>query len=655
VNKYRADIDGLRAVAVLIVLFYHVGFPLFSGGFIGVDIFFTISGFLITSIVLKDVSNGNFSFKAFYIRRAARLLPAYILLLIVVTIVGWFLMAPTAYEDFIKSALSSVFFVSNLYFFIFHSGYFSTSVHELPLLHTWSLAVEEQFYLIMPIAILIWFKIKNDKIKLYCGFIFIVLSIFISYLLTDLNQSAGYFLVVSRAHEFLIGSMLSAVIILKKESIIPKTIAANIIFVLSIGIIILTSLFLSSKSNFPGVLALLPCIATVGIIYSGLNKESYSHKVLGTKYLVFIGLLSYSLYLWHWPIISFLKYMGIEFTSLVQVVVILSSIILAYLSWRYVEKAARYAPWAKSGTVALSLYGIPAVLAISFLLIIQTGSFDDRVATKITKIEQIIMSQPEEGREECHNDRLSLDAECRLGSEKVFAKKGILWGDSHANHFTGFIDVLGEEINIDFKDMTMGNCPPIVGLYINAPHARKDCIQKNNRIFEYIESEKPDVVYLAGAWEGYIRGNSLGGKTTEDKRTLLFSKLKDTINTLTDLDINVVVFDMLPRPTTDMSRCEFKKVAFPQFNKTRICEFELSENQKLSSDALDEMISSLDNDVELLSLKSLLCQGGFCKSDLDGIPIYRDSNHLNSVGSKTLAKYFLNQDLAQISNKLMNQ
>jgi hypothetical protein len=136
----------------------------------------------------------------------------------------------------------------------------------------------------------------------------------------------------------------------------------------------------------------------------------------------------------------------------------------------------------------------------------------------------------------------------------------------------------------------------------------------------------------------------LGKKRQKKKRKLLFSKLKDTIKILIDLDINVVVFDMLPRPKTDMSRCEFKKVAFPRFNNARVCEFKLSKNQQITSDALYEMISSINEKVELLSVKNILCSNGFCKSDLGGIPIYRDSNHLNSVGSKTLAKYFLNQD-----------
>jgi peptidoglycan/LPS O-acetylase OafA/YrhL len=229
-KEYRADIDGLRAIAVLFVLFFHLEIGLFSSGFVGVDVFFTISGFLITSIVLKECLKGDFSFRKFYTRRALRLLPAYLFLLVIVILFAALFMAPIAFGKFLQSAIASGFFVSNFYFLFEQGGYFTTSASELPLLHTWSLSVEEQFYLLMPIALILWHKYCPKKHQFLVLILFLLFSILCSYLLTGFHQKLAYFVVFSRAHEFLLGSVVAFAVLYHKSRFQPSLFVANIIF-----------------------------------------------------------------------------------------------------------------------------------------------------------------------------------------------------------------------------------------------------------------------------------------------------------------------------------------------------------------------------------------------------------------------------------------
>jgi peptidoglycan/LPS O-acetylase OafA/YrhL len=642
-NTYRADIDGLRALAVLLVLFYHVDITLFSGGFVGVDIFFTISGFLITNIVIKDLVKGNFSFVSFYIRRASRLLPAYISLLFFVMCFGCFILAPIAYQGLLESALSSLLFSSNFYFLFFHTGYFSTAVNELPLLHTWSLAVEEQFYLVMPLALVGWFKFSRNIYKLYAFAIVFFISILISYYLTSLHKSAAYYLVISRVHEFLIGSALAIYLHFNNTQQPPRLKTANILFTFSLMLVLLSSVYLNSQLEFPGILAILPCLATAGIIYSGTNLQCYSHKLLGFKPIVFIGLISYSLYLWHWPLVAFCKYIGLNFVPSVQFSIIIGSCVLGYLSWRYVEQTTRYALFAKSGKTATYFYLVPALVTGTLLILVNNNIVTFSKSVDVVIVEHATKSQPETGREHCHTADLPLSSQCQLGSNNVNAKKAVLWGDSHANHFTGFIDVLGKENDLGVNDFTMGNCPPILELYINVNSARQACISKNNAVLEYIQKHRPEVVFLAGSWEGYINSHALNGDSRQEKSDLLFLNLQKTVSLLAELKINVVIFEMLPKPPNDMSMCVLKSVAFPALNSLGSCTFQLSKNQIDTNHSLATITNNMMGSVQLLALISALCDNNICTTYIDDTPLYRDSSHLNLVGSRALAKYYLSQ------------
>ena len=638
--KYRADIDGLRAIAVLLVLLLHLEVALFSGGFIGVDVFFTISGFLISGIVLKEKSAGNFSFIRFYSRRALRIIPAYLVVLLMTLLIGAIFLAPLAYKGLLESALASSLFVSNMYFLLTQGGYFSAASHELPLLHTWSLSVEEQFYVLMPIAIVLWFKIKNQTLQLWTFAIVFILSLLVSIFLTDYHQKAAYFVVFSRAHEFLIGAALAVFISRKPKKLIPKLFLANALFIISLLTLIFTSILFDASTLFPSAFALIPCLATVMIIYSGLNEQCLSYKVLGNKIMVFIGLISYSLYLYHWPIISISKYIGIEFTFMVQFIIGAISILLAFLSWKYVENKVRYSNLQKKRYAAFSFYVVPSLFLVLFYMQAKNDEFfPSRFKSEVVAAESTLKSAPEKGRKSCHTSSLNIDGSdnCKVGETNKYEEKVVLWGDSHANHFVGFMDQFGKENKYEVQDISMGNCPPLMGLYINAQGAKERCKEKNQKVFSYIIEQKPKKVYLAGSWGGYLRGNLILADTPKQKANILIESLSQSVTALLENNIEVVLFKMVPKMPEDNSSCYLKYLMFPNFNSLESCQF----NEKgLYEVELNNIYLTLNNrfkdKLSFISVSEYFCQNGFCDSYMEKFPLYRDTNHLNLKGSELL-------------------
>lgn len=633
-NKYRRDLDGIRAIAVLLVLFFHVDFSLFKAGFIGVDIFFTISGFLISGIVLREAQSTGFSFKHFYIRRATRLLPAYLFMLTVTLFVSIIVLAPLALFDFFKSALASSLFVSNFYFLLNHSGYFSTSVHELPLLHTWSLSVEEQFYLIMPTALILWLKIKNTSIRMCILLISLVSSILVSGVLTNFNQGLSYFLVPSRIHEFLFGTLLAVVVNTYGKSATPSKLVSNILALCSLVGIVLISITLSSKGEFPGYIAAAVCLFTALLIYSGLNERCISHKLLGNNLLVWVGLLSYSIYLWHWPIVSFLKYVKVEFDWYIQLSVVLSSLFLAAISYFYVEKPFRYGRYSKNGRVAFSLYVLPALLLCGFVTFhsLIPSSFSE----KAVKVELMTKSTPEKGRELCHSDEFTGSEQCYLGAQQLQNSNGLLWGDSHASHFAPFVDYYSKIYKLKTKDATMGNCPALLNASQYLHKVTSSCLEKNKLIIEYIKHNQPENLFIASSWYGYLSGNIIRSDSNNSEQ-LLISGVVETLNEMHSLGVkNVYFFTTVARPTMDMSHCYLKRLRYTEQD----CNFTMNPEQNKLAARLHESLSKLSF-VTVIDINSLICAEGVCATVLNDIPLYRDGNHLNSFGSLELARRYL--------------
>jgi peptidoglycan/LPS O-acetylase OafA/YrhL len=336
---YRPDIDGSRALAVLGVVLFHAGFGI-PGGYVGVDVFFAISGFLITSLILRDLKLGTFSILDLWERWARRILPALAVVTAFTLIVGYFLLLPADYRALGTGIIALAAFSSNIKFWL-ETGYFQPAADQKPLLHTWSLSLEEQFYLLIPV--LLWVIFRQGKgqwvlrLLIAGGLASLALSFYGSYR----APSATFFLLPTRAWELAAGSVLAYAL-----PIASGRIRSGMVWLGLIGIVIPFA-FYNVHTRFPGLSAVPPVAGTALLIWSGMrhsieHKTSLVHRVLQTRLLVWIGLLSYSLYLWHWPLLAFYRYFGVYQSSVaICALLILASLLLAWLSLRFVEQPFR--------------------------------------------------------------------------------------------------------------------------------------------------------------------------------------------------------------------------------------------------------------------------------------------------------------------------
>ncbi|MDC3129276.1 acyltransferase [Paracoccaceae bacterium] len=332
--NYRSEIDGLRALAVIPVILFHAGFELFSGGFIGVDVFFVISGYLITTIIIDDLSNKRFSLVQFYERRARRILPALFFMLSICIPVAWILMTPNQMKDFSAGIFSVSLFLSNLYFMEQQVDYFAPSSELHPLLHTWSLAVEEQFYIFFPVILLILFKLSRQF-----AMILLILLLALSFLFSEWlwreDLARSFYFSLNRFWELLAGSLVAFFLFIfgsKKNNALALLGLVSIIF----------SIFVYDEAiPFPSAYTLVPVLGTVlFIVYA--DKQTLAARLLSTKAFVGIGLISYSAYLWHQPILAFSKiYFQEKLSNELTFALCIFTFILAYFSWRFIEKPAR--------------------------------------------------------------------------------------------------------------------------------------------------------------------------------------------------------------------------------------------------------------------------------------------------------------------------
>ena len=349
--NYRTEIDGLRAIAVIPVLFFHAGFELFGGGFVGVDVFFVISGYLITSIIINETSDNNFSIVNFYERRARRILPALFFMVLVSIPFSWLFMSPLQMKEFSASVMAIPLFISNFVFWS-ESGYFSTAAELKPLLHTWSLAVEEQFYLIFPLFIILFWKLGLNYLFLLI-FIIALLSFMLSQFGANLSPHPpfidqeirfnaipdyAFYLAPTRAWELLSGS-LSAFYLLKRTQNNFKF--KNTLSTIGILCIVISILIFNQSTRFPGINALLPVIGTLLIILF-TDKNTFVGKILSTQWLVTIGLASYSIYLWHQPIFAYVRLFLLNHPSdLLMLLSILFSFFMGWISFKFIESPFR--------------------------------------------------------------------------------------------------------------------------------------------------------------------------------------------------------------------------------------------------------------------------------------------------------------------------
>lgn len=534
---YRAEIDGLRAWAVLLVIFFHAKVPLFSGGFVGVDVFFVISGYLITRLIAKEASESRFSLLQFYERRIRRIIPALVVMMAITLIAGAFFVLPPSLERMSQSAMAALLFFSNVHFWQESANYFAPTAETDPFLHTWSLAVEEQFYIFFPVFIALSFRYLRPFLIPACILGFVVTFI-LSQIGVTIAPTAAFYLSPTRGWEFLAGSLLA----LNAVPRLYNVVANSLLSALGLTLIAASSFILSPQMGFPGINAVPPVLGAALIIYAAHGALWPPVRLCMTaRPILFTGLISYSLYLWHWPLLVFAEHFLLErpLRALELIAVLCLGYGFAVLSYHYVEQPFRrgtvFRPPVRMLAGAGSLTAIAGTLAM-------IGVLSDGLAARHPGLKDLSMSaqykREAPAREASIADCFVSEVQGRR-SEGCILSQGdpahgalFLWGDSFALHYTPAMTVAGAQQPRPVISMASPQCPPILNY---DPKQLPACSAINQRALNEIRKRNIDTVILAANWFSYL---SVGRLSYED--------IEHTIETLHGMDLRIAIVGQSP-------------------------------------------------------------------------------------------------------------
>jgi peptidoglycan/LPS O-acetylase OafA/YrhL len=619
---YRADIDGLRAIAVLLVLAYHLGIPRFHGGFIGVDVFFVISGFLISSVILAQISASKFSIFSFYERRIRRLFPALLVMMFVTSLLAYKYFLPTELLDYAKSLLAATFSVSNIYFWR-QSGYFDAPAAMKPLLHTWSLAVEEQFYIVFPLFLVLIRRLFPNKLRISVVAIALI-SFAVSAVGAFKSPISTFYLAHTRAWELLLGTILT----LKILPAISGRIARNIAAAVGVLLILGAGYLFTNATPFPGIAALAPCMGAALIIAGGESGSSLVGRALSLRPLVFIGLISYSLYLWHWPLIVFqgvgtLLVSGVS-DRIAKVVILLASFVIATLSWRFVELPFRSGRLKLTGATVFKagFAGVSVLGAIAAVMLMLHGIPSRFPADAVRVASYMDYSSPDEYRigtcfiSSGYSFKDFDSGKCLREDETK--KNYLLIGDSHAAQLWYGLSTTFDGVNV--MQATASGCKPTLEQTVTSEDR---CRRLMNYIYtEFLPAHHVDALLIAGRW------------SRDD-----IPRLSRTIAWAKERNIEIILFGPMLQYDTALPRLlatSIKDNAPGMPYDHRIAEFE-----RLDQDMLG--IAENDWKIRYISFFKTLCGPVSCVEYTgNGVPLQADYGHLTKDGSVLVAQKLRN-------------
>lgn len=639
--SYRPDIDGLRALAVAAVVLFHYRVPGFGGGFVGVDVFFLISGYLITGLILKQMDEGGFSLRQFYERRIRRIFPALFAMLAVATIVAAILFFPISFGKFGKSLLATSFFASNFEFWR-EAGYFDVAADQKPLLHLWSIAVEEQFYLIFPALLLLIGARSKARLAFGVAAIFAA-SLAFSIWSAHHARTAGYYLLPSRMWELMLGALLA----IGAVKIPAKGKLNDIASIGGLALIGYSIFRYSHSTPFPGVAALIPCAGAALIVAA--DQRAALNRALSLKPVVFLGLISYSLYLWHWPIYVFGRAAlfraptPLETTGLIGL-----SIALAAASWRYVEQPFRNRSFRLPRPVLFRGAGVAmaATAACAAVLVLGHG-LPQRFSPNIRAI--LAEASDHEPRiHECFGltaDDVRKGRLCAIGA-KAERASFLLWGDSHADALIPAVQSVAKRQGRGGLFAGTDSCPPLLGVK-RADTAK--CAAFNEAVAKIATSKAIKEVILEARWAKNAEGSSFGqepagrvrlyddispGRTEKETRDVFYRGLDRTVAALRSAGKKVILVASVPEVGFPVPPVLARaKLADPNAKLTTSAAV-YRERQKFVLWSFAQMRKRYG--AEVVYPDRVLCPDGACRVALNGRPLYRDAHHLSVFGAKQL-------------------
>lgn len=631
---YRPDIDGMRAVAVMAVVIYHAFPAMLQGGFIGVDVFFVISGYLISLVIFENLDRGRFSFADFYSRRIRRIFPALLVVMFTCYAVGWLWLLADEFKRLGGHVAAGAAFVSNLLLWS-ESGYFDPVAETKPLLHLWSLGIEEQFYIVWPL--LLWLAWKA-KLKLVWVIAAVGLASFAWNLMEVAdNSTATFYSPLTRIWELLCGSAL-AWWTQRQQTLGPSpgtasghVMGANAVSGAGLLCLLAGFTFIRETSAFPGYWAVLPVVGAVCLIAAGPGAW-FNRMVLSQPMMVWIGLISFPLYLWHWPMLSFARILAVKGLETSEVLALMAlAVVLAWMTYLLVERPVRFklrGPW-----ITLSLAAPMLIVGALGYATLRSQGFPNRLTSdgsQLSKLTDVLKINHGLGRA-CAPDRQFDSAACAHGARPDL----YLWGDSYAMHLADALK--SSETAVAFRQQTFSNCPPILGLAPFAPPRYSEkwgagCLAHNQKVLQWLaRQEGYELVVLASPFRMGQQLQFTEGVQPADRERYL-RQMKETVTTLRHMGKKPVFVSPPPAAGYDMGRC-WARMSLA--DRSDYCDFHYAD-ASIHTIETDQLMQEVSGFAPVLFLKDLVCSDGVCVTDINGVPLYRDVGHFSMAGSAAL-------------------
>ena len=639
--KHRSEIDGLRALAVLPVVLYHAGYSIFQGGYIGVDIFFVISGYLITALILEEINLGKFSLFSFYERRVRRLLPALFVMMFVCIPFAWHTMAPSDLKDFGQSLIAVSLFVSNILFWR-ESNYFSDSSELKPLIHTWSLGVEEQFYILFPIVLtFFWFSYRKLVVPV------LIIAFFASLLIAEwgaFNKPIpNFFLLPTRGWELILG--IFAALLIHSNYTFKNKLLNELFSLLGMALIVISIIYFDENTPHPSLYTLAPTMGCFLIILCS-KPQTIIGKFLSHKILVGIGLISYSLYLWHQPIFAFFEHRFLDYPSNQLVVTLIAlSVFIAYLSWKFIEKPFRdLSQFSSRKVFALSFVGILFFTSVGVLL-----DQTDGVKARTGFDETMMSSFARADVSDCFGKKFNHEAQdwgCYLGGEKA-KPDYILFGDSHSIAHVQTIDQIAKSRNIQIFFTGSAGCVPFLDIYPQRyDQVENNCKKLNDRVLSFAKENTIKGILLFARWSYYTYGDYTkngaqlisnkedGPFTLNDSIASFREGFQKTVDQYKAANITLHVFSQVPQQLKNPENYFFKlNRGFGSIDELSIPRLQFEELEKIPR----ELFTEYSNDINFHYLADIFCENDICPFGTNEYSFYVDDDHINHIAAARLA------------------
>ncbi|MCD9482710.1 acyltransferase family protein [Photobacterium phosphoreum] len=622
--KFRTDINGLRAIAVIAVVLFHFNPSWVPGGFAGVDVFFVISGFLMTGLIFRGLENNNFSIINFYVARANRIIPALSVVCLALLVFGWFYLTPLDYRTLGKHVASSMGFISNIIYWR-ESGYFDAASHSKWLLHTWSLSVEWQFYIIYPVVLVLLKKcmsLTNIKRLLVVG---TVVGFIFSIYATYRWPNPAYFLFPTRAWEMMMGGLAFLYPLQNLKETSKKYFEWA-----GITLILASYAFISKDNLWPGYLALIPVLGAYLIIIAHRSGSVITDNVVMQK----VGLWSYSIYLWHWPVVVFGYYFEMQHWEWIGIPV---SVVLGFCSYKFVESIKFPALSRISFKPIVMFKPLWMVISVAFLassIFIFNGisyrSDNDKYDLD-TMVERL---KPNHGLSNICEGEFTLDSKCRTSDSPEI----LVWGDSFSMHLVG--GILASNPKAKIIQLTKSSCGPFFDIApIKNGSFTNDCLKFTGKVKKWIQDNKSIKYVVMSSPFGSYYNEKAKIKLTDGReiidRDFVVNSFNTTLDEFKRLGITPII--AFPPPATGKNFGKCLDYASFLNRDLSMCDFKKDEIS-LSQQEIYSWLTSLSGKYKTIRIDDFICKDNICNTSLDNTFIYRDNGHLSYEGSIKLGK-----------------